>query len=68
LIEKVSDYISIFIESKIPTESINEAVRNQKARIKDWRKDVGKSYKDYLKEWLTRDKIPLERYKSYLGK
>jgi hypothetical protein len=33
LIDKVSDYISIFIESKIPTESINEAVRNQKARI-----------------------------------
>ena len=43
-------------------------IGNQKARIKDWRKDVGKSYKDYLKEWLTRDKIPLERYKSYLGK
>jgi hypothetical protein len=33
LIDKVSDYISIFIESKIPTESINEAVKNQKARI-----------------------------------
>jgi hypothetical protein len=33
LIDKVSDYISIFIESKIPQKSINEAVKNQKARI-----------------------------------
>lgn len=33
LIDKVSDYISIFIESKIPQKSINEAVKNHKARI-----------------------------------
>ena len=33
LIYKVSDYISIFIESKIPQKSINEAVKNHKARI-----------------------------------
>ena len=33
LIDKVSDYISIFIESKIPQKSVNEAVKNQKARI-----------------------------------
>jgi len=33
LIDKVSDYISIFIEAKIPQKSINEAVKNQKARI-----------------------------------
>ena len=33
MIDKVSDYISIFIESKIPQASINEAVKNQKARI-----------------------------------
>ena len=33
LIDKVSDYISIFIESKIPQKSVNEAVKNHKARI-----------------------------------
>jgi hypothetical protein len=33
LVEKISDYIDIFIESKIPQKSINEAVKNQKARI-----------------------------------
>ena len=30
-------------------------------------KDKGKSYKDYLRESLIRDNIPLERYKSLLG-
>lgn len=33
LIEKISDYIELFIESKIPKKSIEEAVKNQKARI-----------------------------------
>jgi hypothetical protein len=33
LVNKISDYIDIFIESKIPQKSINEAVKNQKARI-----------------------------------
>ena len=33
LVDKISDYIDIFIESKIPQKSINEAVKNQKARI-----------------------------------
>jgi len=33
LVDKLSDYIDIFIESKIPQKSINEAVKNQKARI-----------------------------------
>jgi hypothetical protein len=33
LVDKISDYIDIFIESKIPQKSINEAVKNQKAKI-----------------------------------
>lgn len=33
LIERISDYIDLFIEAKIPKKSINEAVKNQKARI-----------------------------------
>ena len=33
LVDKISDYIDIFIESKIPQKSVNEAVKNQKARI-----------------------------------
>jgi hypothetical protein len=33
LIDKISDYISIFIEQKIPQKAINEAVKNHKARI-----------------------------------
>lgn len=33
LVERISDYIDIFIESKIPKKSINEAVKNQKARV-----------------------------------
>jgi hypothetical protein len=33
LVERISDYIDIFIESKIPQKSINEAVKNQKARV-----------------------------------
>jgi len=33
LVDKISDYIGIFIESKIPQKSINEAVKNQKAKI-----------------------------------
>lgn len=33
LVDKISDYIGIFIESKIPQKAINEAVKNQKAKI-----------------------------------
>lgn len=33
LIDKISDYIDVFIEDKIPTKSIREAVKNQKARM-----------------------------------
>jgi len=33
LVERLSHYIDLFIESKIPTKSINEAVRNKKASI-----------------------------------
>ena len=33
LVDKISHYVDLFIESKIPTKSINEAVKNQKARI-----------------------------------
>lgn len=33
LIGKISDYIDVFIESKIPKQSIAEAVKNKKARI-----------------------------------
>lgn len=32
LVGKISDYIDVFIESKIPTKAIKEAVQNQKAR------------------------------------
>ena len=33
LVDKISHYIELFVESKIPQKSINEAVKNQKARI-----------------------------------
>lgn len=33
LVEKISTFIDIFIEDKIPQKEINEAVKNQKARI-----------------------------------
>jgi hypothetical protein len=33
LVERLSHYIDLFIESKIPTKSINEAVKNKKASI-----------------------------------
>ena len=33
LVERISDYIDIFIESKIPKKAITEAVQNKKARI-----------------------------------
>jgi hypothetical protein len=33
LVGKVSDYIDVFIESKIPKKAIEEAVQNKKARI-----------------------------------
>jgi hypothetical protein len=33
LVDKISDYISIFIDQKIPQKAVNEAVKNQKARI-----------------------------------
>lgn len=33
LVERISDYIDLFIESKIPKKSIEEAVKNQKARM-----------------------------------
>jgi len=33
LVDKISDYIDVFIESKIPKKAIAEAVQNKKARI-----------------------------------
>lgn len=33
LIERISDYVDIFIENKIPKKAIKEAVENKKARI-----------------------------------
>ena len=33
LVENISHYLDLFIESKIPQASINEAVKNQKARV-----------------------------------
>lgn len=33
LVERISDYIDIFIDTKIPQASINEAVSNKKARV-----------------------------------
>ncbi len=32
LVDRISHYLDLFVESKIPTESINEAVKNKKAR------------------------------------
>lgn len=33
LVDKISDYVDVFIESKIPRKAIAEAVQNKKARI-----------------------------------
>lgn len=33
LVDKISDYIDVFIENKIPKKAITEAVKNQKARL-----------------------------------
>jgi len=69
LVERISHYIDLFIESKIPTKSINEAVKNKKARIilNNLRESLAINsalMNDSLKEALVDGKTQIDQYKQ----
>lgn len=69
IVEKISDYIDVFIESKIPQKSINEAVKNQKARIilNKLRESLAIDsalMSESLKEALLDGKTQIDQYRS----
>lgn len=69
LVERISDYIDIFIESKIPKKSINEAVKNQKARVilNKLRESLAIDsalMSDSLKEALLDGKTQIDQYRQ----
>lgn len=69
LVDKISDYIDIFIESKIPQKSINEAVQNQKARmiLNNLRKSLAIDsalMSESLKDALIDGKSQIDTYRS----
>jgi hypothetical protein len=69
LVDRISDYIELFIESKIPKQSITEAVNNKKARIilNNLREALAIDsalMSDSLKDALIDGKSQIEQYRK----
>lgn len=69
LVDNISHYIDLFIESKIPTESINEAVKNKKARtiLNNLRESLAINsalMNESLKDALLDGKTQIDQYKQ----
>ena len=65
LVESISRYLDQFLEEAIPTESINEAVKNKKAVtvLESLRKELAVNFalsKDYIKDAITDGKQQLQ--------
>lgn len=65
LVESISTYLDEYLEDVVPTESINEAVKNKKAVkvLENIRKDLAVNFalsKDYIKDAITDGKQQLE--------
>lgn len=65
LVESISTYLDEYLEEVVPTESINEAVKNKKAItvLESIRKDLAVNFalsKDYIKDAITDGKQQLE--------
>jgi hypothetical protein len=73
LVERISDYIDLFIESKIPSKSIEEAVKNQKARtiLNNLRESLAINsalMNESLKDALLDGKSQIDLYKESSAK
>lgn len=65
LVESISTYLDEYVEELIPSESINEAVKNKKAVtvLEDLRKNLAVNFalsKDYIKDAITDGKAQLD--------
>ncbi len=65
LVESISTYLDEYLEEVVPTDSINEAVKNKKAVkvLENIRKDLAVNFalsKDYIKDAITDGKQQLE--------
>lgn len=65
LVESISTYLDEYLEELVPTESINEAVKNKKAItvLEDLRKNLAVDFalsKEYIKDAITDGKTQLD--------